>query len=327
MVTPVDNIDSGDNPVKSVYCLLTAVFTFSIQDVIIKWISGNYPVHEIVLIRSCVAIFPILIIAYFGGGLHLLRIRNVVGHLARSFFMFAAYTCFFLALSAMPIAETVSLFFVAPIFITIISAVFLGDRVKLGAWIAVFTGFLGVVVMLKPGSSMVDPAGLLAVLSALFYAIASTITRKLGKTESGVSLAFSTTVMYIVFSMIVALILNSGSMGNESHPSLAFLLRAWRLPAQSDLLIFLVVGILAATGFYFQSQAYRLAKPSKIAPFEYIGVPLSVLWGYLIWKDLLELQSILGMLLIVGSGLYIFRGKKGVFNGYLLSLFGIKLRR
>ena len=319
--------ETGDNPVKSLYCLLAAVFAFSTQDVIIKWISGAYPVHEIVLIRSCIAIFPILIIAHFEGGLQTLRIRNFNGHLVRSLVMFAAYTCFFLSLSALPIAETTCLFFTAPIFITIISALFLGDTVRPGAWVAVFTGFVGVVIMLKPGSNMFDPAGFLAILSALFYAIASTITRKLGQTETGVSLAFSTTVMYIVFSMIVAFLLNSSSMGDASHPSLAFLFRAWRLPAQSDLIIFFGVGIVAATGFYFQSQAYRLARPSKIAPFEYIGVPLSVFWGYLIWKDMLDLQSLLGMLLIVGSGLYIFRGKKGLFNGFFLSLLGIKKRR
>ena len=121
MATTVEHID---NPVKSLYCLLSAVFAFSTQDVIIKWISGNYPVHEIVLIRSCIAIFPILIIAYFEGGLRSLRIRNVTGHLVRSLVMFAAYTCFFLALSALPIAETTCLFFMAPIFITIISAFF-----------------------------------------------------------------------------------------------------------------------------------------------------------------------------------------------------------
>jgi len=309
--------ETVDNPVKSLYCLLSAVLAFSTQDVIIKWISGDYPVHEIVLIRSCIAIFPILIIARFDGGLQSLRIRNISGHVVRSLVMFAAYTCFFLALSALPIAETTCLFFVAPIFITIISALFLGDKVQPGAWVAVFTGFLGVVIMLKPGSNLFDPAGFLAILSALFYAIASTITRKLGKTETGVSLAFSTTVMYIVFSMIVAFFLNSSSVGNESHPSMAFLFRAWRLPAQSDLIIFLGVGIVAATGFYFQSQAYRLARPSKIAPFEYIGVPLSVFWGYLIWKDMLDFQSLLGMLLIVGSGLYIFRGKKIFFKRFI----------
>lgn len=86
----------------------------------------------------------------------------------------------------------------------------------------------------------------------------------------------------------------------------------WRLPAYSALFIILSIGTLAAAGFYLQSEAYRLAQPSKISWFECIAVPLSVIWGYLFWKDILEFQSILGMVLIVGSGLYIFGCKNGL---------------
>ena len=322
------NVENVDNPVRSICYLIAGVFVFSIQDVIIKLISDDYPVHEIVLIRSCVAIFPILFIARLEGGFHLLRTRRCVGHIIRSLLMFAAYTCFFLSLSALPIAETVSLFFSAPIFITILSVSFSGEKVALGAWIAVFAGFLGVIIMLKPGSTIIDPAAFLAILSALFYAIASIVTRRLGKTESGVSLAFYPTVMYIVFSTIFAVLLNNIANTHNSHTSLAFLFRAWRFPSPVDSFIFLSLGLLAAAGFFSLSQAYRLAQPSKIASFEYIAVPLSVLWGYLFWKDILELQSIVGMMLIVGSGLYIFKGKKGLAaNRYVLSLFKNKIRR
>ena len=115
-------IVNTDSPVKSVLYLLSGVFVFSIQDVIIKCISGKYPVHEIVLIRSFVSILPIILIAHLDGGLALLRTRRIVGHVIRSILMFSAYTCFYLSLSALPLAETVSLFFSAPIFITIFSA-------------------------------------------------------------------------------------------------------------------------------------------------------------------------------------------------------------
>ena len=306
---PVDNIDS---PKKSLYSLLSAVFVFSTQDVLIKLISGKYPVHEIVLIRSCIAILPILLIAHLDGGLHLLRIRNYAGHFIRSFFMFAAYTCFFMALSALPIAETVSLFFSTPIFITILSVLILREKVDLRDWLAVFAGFSGVLIMLKPGSTMIDPASILAIMSALFYAIASIITRRLGRTESGVSIAFYMTIMYLFFSTIIAVVLTQKGISNNSHPSLAFLFREWGVPAKEDWFLFLCVGTLAAAGFYFQSQAYRLAQPSKIASFEYLAVPLSVFWGYIIWQDILEVQSVIGMMLIVCSGLYIFGRKKAL---------------
>ena len=319
--------ESYDSPLKSIYYLIGGVFVFSLQDVIIKWLSGKYPVHEIVLIRSFFAIIPILFIAYLEGGLHLLRTSHYVTHIIRSFLMFGAYICFYLSLAALPLAETVSLFFSAPIFITILSVTSLGEKVEFRSWIAVLVGFFGVIIMLRPSSKMIDPAAFLALLAAFLYAIGSIITRRLGKTENGVSLAFYPTVMYIIFSTILSIALNNIAVTQKSHPSLAFLLREWQLPSQDDLFLFIIIGLIAAAGFYFLSQAYRLAQPSTIAPFEYIYVPLSIVWGYVFWKDILEPQSVIGMVLIVGSGLYIFGSKKVLTNKYVLSIFKIKIRR
>lgn len=319
--------ESYDSPLKSIYYLIAGIFVFSLQDVIIKWISGKYPIHEIVLIRSCIAIIPILFIAYLEGGLHLLRTNNYLGHIIRTFFMFGAYICFYLSLAALPLAETVSLFFSAPIFITILSVTFLGEKVEIRSWIAVLAGFFGIIIILRPSSRMIDPAAFLAVLTAFLYAMASIFTRKLGKTENGVSLAFYCTIIYIIFSTILSLSLNNMAVTEKSHPSLAFLFRKWQLPSQGDLFLLILLGLISAAGFYFLSQAYRLAKPSTIAPFEYIYVPLSVVWGYVFWKETLEPQSIMGMVFIVGSGLYIFGSKKILTKKYLLSIFKTKIRR
>jgi S-adenosylmethionine uptake transporter len=320
--------DEGYNsPVKSIYYLIAGIFVFSVQDVIIKWISGKYPVHEIVLIRSCIAIIPILFIAYLEGGLHLLRTNHYLGHIIRTFFMFGSYICFYLSIVALPMAETVSLYFSAPIFITIFSVTFLGEKVEFRSWIAVLVGFIGVIIMLQPGSKMIDPAAFLAVLTAFLYAMASIFTRKLGKTENGVALAFHLTVIYIIFTTILSIALNFIAVTDKSHPSLAFLFREWQLPSQGDMFLFILLGLIAAAGFYCLSQAYRLAQPSTIAPFEYIYIPLSVVWGYVFWKDILEPQSVIGMVLIIGSGLYIFGSKKVLTNKYLLSIFKTKIRR
>jgi S-adenosylmethionine uptake transporter len=279
------------------------------------------------LIRSFFAIIPILFIAYLEGGLHLLRTNHYVTHIIRSFLMFGAYICFYLSLAALPLAETVSLFFSAPIFITILSVTSLGEKVEFRSWIAVLVGFFGVIIMLRPSSKMIDPAAFLALLAAFLYAIGSIITRRLGKTENGVSLAFYPTVMYIIFSTILSIALNNIAVTQKSHSSLVFLFREWQRPSQGDLFLFIIIGLIAAAGFYFLSQAYRLAQPSTIAPFEYIYVPLSVVWGYVFWKDILEPQSVIGMVLIVGSGLYIFGSKKLLTNKYVLSIFKIKIRR
>jgi S-adenosylmethionine uptake transporter len=311
--------ESYDSPLKSIFYAIAGVSVFSLHDVIVKWISGDYPVHEIILVRSCFAIIPILFIAHLEGGLHLLRTKHFGGHLIRSAIFFGAYICFYLSLAALSLAETISLFYSGPIFITILAVAFLGEKVAFRSWIAIWVGFFGVIMMLKPGSGMIDPAGFLALLSAFLYAIVSIFTRRLGRTENGVSLAFYTTVMYIIYTPIFNLALDYISIDQKSHPSLAFLFREWKIPTQSDLFLFLMLGLFAAVGLYCLSQAYRLGQPSTVAPFEYIFVPLSVIWGYLFWKDILELHSVIGMLLIIGSGLYIFRSKKVVTSKSVIS--------
>jgi len=318
---------SYDNPLKSICCLIGGVFVISLQDVIIKWISGKYPVHEIVFIRSFFAIIPILFISYLEGGLNLLRTKHHVVHIIRSFLMFGAYMSFYLSLAVLPMAETVSLFFSAPILITILSVIFLGEKIDFGSWIAVLIGFFGVIIMLGPNSKMVESGGFFGLLAALLYAIVQIITRRLGKTENGASLAFYPTVMYIIFSTILSIGLSNIAITQRSHSSLVFLFREWQRPSQGDLFLFIIIGLTAAAGFYFLSQAYRLGQPSTIAPFEYTAVPLSALWGYIIWNDILEPQSVIGMVLIVGSGLHIIGSKKILTNKYVLSIFKIKNRR
>lgn len=307
MITAVKKVR---NPLRSLHYVFIGEFVLSVHDVIIKWISGNYPVHEIVFIRSCVAMISILMILHWRGGLNLLKTECYLGHIIRSLFMFGSYICFYLSLSALPLAETVSLFFSSPIFITILSVLFLREKVALTSWIAVFAGFIGVLIMLRPGPEMINPAAFLAVLSALLYAIGSIMTRRLGKTESGVSLTFYLMVVYTFSSSVLAFALHQIRFVSTSHPSLAFLSRAWQFPAPGDLLFFLSIGLIALAGIFCLSQAYRLEEPSKVAPLEYIAVPISIVWGYLFFNDVLELQSMIGILLIIGSGLYIYLGKK-----------------
>ncbi|RUA03363.1 MAG: EamA/RhaT family transporter, partial [Deltaproteobacteria bacterium] len=141
MITPVKD---NDGLVKSVCYLIGGVFVFSLQDIIIKWLSGSYPVHEIVLIRSVVAIFPILLIARLDGGLHLLRTGRYKTQITRAALMFGSYICFYLSLAALPLAETVSLFFSGPIFITVLSVFFLDEKIESSSWVAVLLGFIGV---------------------------------------------------------------------------------------------------------------------------------------------------------------------------------------
>lgn len=296
-----------DTPVKGVLFVLAGISIFSLQDVFIKYLSEGYSVFQIVFVRSLVAVGLVLLIARFDGGLSALRTRRPLAHLLRACAMLLAYTLFYLAIAAVPLADAVALFFVAPLFITALSAVILGEAVGRRRWIAVSVGFAGVLVMLRPGDGLIEPAALFAVLAALFYALSQIATRRLGRTERGPALAFYPTVIYIAATALLGLGLGDGALEGQGGASLAFMLRGWPLPGWRDLALMAGCGLIAAFGFYFLSQAYRVAQPTTVAPFEYVALLLAVLWGYLFWHEVPDGLTLLGIALVVGSGLYVLR--------------------
>jgi drug/metabolite transporter (DMT)-like permease len=300
-----------DLPRAGILFVLGGIALISVQDVVIKWISGDYPVHEIVLIRSPIALLLLVPIIYLEGGLPALRSRQPRLQLLRGGLMFMAYTFFYMAIAALPLAEVVALSFVSPLFVTVLSVLVLGEKVGPRRWLAIAVGFAGVVIMLRPGASVFDPAGLLAVLAALCYASSSVITRRVGSTDSASSMAFYTTAFYLAASALVGLAIGHGQLAREGHASLEFLLRRWVLPSWPDTGWLVLVGLLAGLGFYLLSQAYRVTRATAVVPFEYVAVPISVFWGFVIWRELPGPHTVAGIVLVVGSGLYVLWRESG----------------
>ncbi|MDX1575650.1 MAG: DMT family transporter, partial [Kiloniellales bacterium] len=151
----------------------------------------------------------------------------------------------------------------------------------------------------------IDPAVLLALLSALSYALMVLITRLIGRSNSGSGLSVYSMLVFIALSGLIGLAIGDGGLDSESHASARFLLRAWVVPGVQDFALMAVCGVIAGIGFFCLTQAYRVAPPSAIAPFEYSALPWAVLWGYLFWAELPAAATWAGLALIVGSGLYI----------------------
>jgi len=299
--------DRLDSPFKGILFVMAGVSVFMIQDVAIKWMSGSYPVYEIVFVRSLVALPPIVLIVRLEGRLALLLTRHPWMHLLRSFAMLMSYTFYYMALATLPLADTVALFFSGPLFVTALSVPLLGETVRLPRWLAVFVGFLGIVIMLRPGAGVFDPAAFLPVLAALSYAIVAIVTRRLGETDTGSSMAFYSNLLYLIVGGGVGAALGDRVWDVGGHASLQFLVRPWVFPSVFDLTLMALCGLVAAFGFYALSQAYRVARVSTVAPFEYTGLPLAVLWGYVFWGDLPDGYTIVGALLVVGAGLFVLR--------------------
>ena len=286
-------------------CVVAAVTLLVLQDALIKWLSGDYPLHEIVLVRAISAVCVTLFAMRLEGGIHLLRTRRLGLHLVRAGLLIVANSTFFLALAAMTIAEATSILFVAPVLITAFSALLLHETVGPRRWTAVCVGLAGVVVMLRPGGGTLELVALLPLVAAAAYALMQIITRRLGTTERASTIAFYAQSGFIVVSVIIGLTAGHGRFAPEDDPSLAFLLRAWTVPSAQDAALFLGIGVINGIGGYLMSQAYRISKPSMLAPFEYVALPMAVAWGVVLFGDWPDLITYAGMALICGSGLYV----------------------
>lgn len=286
-------------------CAVLAVILFSANDVAIKSLSDGYALHQVVLIRSVIGLFVVLaVIAPLTGGLAIMRTARLRMHLLRGSFVVFSNLTFFLGLAAMPLAEAVAIFFVSPLVITIFSVVFLGETVGPRRWAAIALGFVGVLVMVRPGTAAFQPASLLPLVAAFCYAGMHIVTRRIGGTESAATMAFYIQAMFLCVCAVMGLSVGWGQFADQSDPSLAFLLRAWDWPRIADLPVFLLIGAGTAFAGYLVSQAYRVAEASLIAPFEYLALPMAVVWGMVVFGEYPSAGDYLGMALILSAGLF-----------------------
>lgn len=297
---------SEGRKIHGIVCVTGAVFLFSLQDSLIKWLSDRYPLHEVILARATVATLVLLFVVRLEGGWRVLRSAQPGLNVARGLLIVMANMCFFLSLASMALADAVALFFVAPLFITMLSIPILGEHVGAHRWIAVVVGMVGVIVMLRPGDGLVDPVALLPVVAAFCYACMQMLTRRIGLADKASTMAVYIQGAFIAVSCLFGLVAGDGRFAGSGHPSIEFLLRAWVVPQGADVLLVAGIGVMNAGGAYLISQGYRLAEATVVAPFEYVAMPFAVLWGLLFWSDWPDATAFAGIGLIVGAGLYVF---------------------
>lgn len=286
-------------------CATVAVVFFSINDVAIKFLSDGYALHQVVLIRSIIGLFIIVtIIGPLTSGRGIARTKKLKMHMLRGLCVVFANMTFFLGLAAMPLADAVAIFFISPLVITLFSVIFLGETVGPRRWAAIAVGFVGVLVMMRPGTAAFQVASILPLVAAFCYAGLHTLTRRIGSTESAATMAFYIQIMFISVAILFGLFVGDGRFGDQSDASLAFLFRAWRWPDPADFVIFLLIGAGIAVAGYLISQAYRVAEASYVAPFEYLALPMSVIWGIVVFGEYPGGWDYFGMALILGAGLF-----------------------
>ena len=293
-----------NSPITGIFLALGGAVVLSVNDLAIKALSGAYALHQVILIRAFVGMALVLAVIWVSGtGFRQLRTKRWRAHLFRVSIVMISNVTYFLALAVMPLADAVATAFVSPLIVTLMSAVVLRERVGPRRWAAVAVGMLGVVVLLRPGAGVIQPAAILVLISAFCYAGSHMMTRRMRDTESAMTLNFFVQCGFIVVSAVMGFWVGDGHLAVEGG-LLEFLFRPWVWPPVSDWWGFAATGLAVGIGGLMMSQAYRTSEAALIAPFEYIGMPMAIFWGVVIFGTWPDLTGWAGIALICGAGLY-----------------------
>jgi drug/metabolite transporter (DMT)-like permease len=275
--------------VRGILGMLLAAALFSLMDTGLKLLSPHYPPLQVAAMRAMSSLPLVVAFVAWRGKLHtLVRIRWPL-HLLRGGLGIAMLALFAFALRQLPLAEAYSIFFVAPLLITMMSGPMLGERVGRARWIAIGVGMLGVLVVLRPtGTGMFTLAGGAVLLAATSYAVSAITVRIVNRTDSLDSQ---------LFWLMALVALGAGAMALP-HWVPVRMEHAW-----------ILCGI-AVTGFLGQlsiTQAFRHGEASAIAPFEYSALAWGLAIDWLLWRTLPDGWMLAGAAIIVGSGIYLVR--------------------
>jgi drug/metabolite transporter (DMT)-like permease len=291
--------------IKGVGFLLLALLIISIQNIAIKWMGGDYSALEIVAVRSLVALPCTLLFYRYEGRLGLPTTQQPRLETLRGVFLFLSYTTYMMGLAALPLAEIEAIRFSGPLMITLLSVALLGEKVGPRRWLALLIGFIGVLLIVRPGSASFNLGSVFILISVLFYALTVIITRKLHANDSSATMAYYSSLVYLVVALVLAPLPALVGEMPAVHPSIAFVIRAWSVPGIIDLAIMAGLGLVWAGWMYFMARAYSLAQASVAAPFEYLSLPINVMWGFAIWREIPTIPTLAGSALTMLSGLFI----------------------
>jgi drug/metabolite transporter (DMT)-like permease len=280
---------SGNEKLAGMTAMLIGVASFSFMDAGLKLLTAHYPSAQVAALRGLAALPVVFAWAmYSGGPRQLINVRWSL-HLVRgvmSVFMMVTFT---FALKSLSLAKTYSIFFVAPLLITLLSILLVGERVRKPQWAALLVGFIGVLIVLKPETTGFGWWGTLAVLgTAVGYAVSSVVVKILGRTDSTQSMMFWMTAMLSIGATVLA------------WPE-------WVPIARAHLPILAGVAVTGAVGQWGITVAFKHAPAASVAPLEYTGLAWVMVIDLAVWSAVPTLRTLLGAAVIIACGLYLIR--------------------
>ena len=303
----INDGERPDNLKLAVASVLFAVLALSFGDAVIKLLSSDLSLWQIYILRSTIAL-PVVIAIVKIHDRKLSLIPVTLGWTTlRSCLLGFMWIAYYAALPHVKLSVAAAVYYTIPLFITLFSALFAGERVKPKSWFAIVIGFIGVLVIVRPASDEFNAYVLLPLLAAILFALAMILTRTKCRDENPRVLSFSLNVTFIVMGVVATLLLMLISPTSEQITLNPFLLGEWRSPILDDWLAMAVLATSIIIGSIFAAVAYQNGPSSVIATFDYSYLAFSALWGFVIFVEIPDGLAILGMCLIVGAGIMVLK--------------------
>ncbi len=275
----------ADRPFKGIALILASTTFLGVSDITAKYLSATLPSIEIAWIRFLV--FAIIMVPAMAPGspLFAMRTGNLTLQLLRGTALLGSSLFFITGLRYLPIAEASATGFVAPLFVTALSIIFLSESVGVRRWIATATGLFGVLIILRPGTSAFHAAAFLPLISALAWASTLIMTRMMsGKEHAITTMTYSSIAGVVILSALVPLV--------------------WVAPRWRDVMFGVLIGVASTVGQWIVVLAFRYADASVLAPFSYTQLVWVSFLGFLVFGEVPDAWTVVGAVFIVGSGLY-----------------------
>ena len=267
--------------------MFLSVCAFSMMDLIVKW-SDDYPLGQVIFFRG----FFGIVLYYFVIPKERIKdfyfTKRPLLHFSRCFFGLAALLSIFTALRNLPLATVVSISFAAPIFTTIFSIFFLSERVGYFRWLAVFIGFIGILIISEPGLSSLNVYYIFPVIFVLGMSYVAISIRQLSSTEP----------VWLISLFFSAAITIAGLL------TLPF---GWIMPSFYDLTLLSMIGFFGGVANLWLSQSYKFSEVSLVTPLKYLALVFAIVFGYLIWGEVPSGKTLIGAILVIASSIIIFR--------------------
>ena len=267
--------------------MFISVCAFSLMGLIVKW-SEQYPLGEVLFFRGFFGIMPLLFLIPPERFKNFYYTKRAGLHFLRCISGLIALISIFIALRSLPLATVVSITFAAPIFTTILSIIFLSEKVGFYRWLAVLVGFIGIIIISEPGFSSLNFYYIYPIIFCLGLSYVAIAIRQLSKTEP-------VWLISLNFSILITL------AGVTTIPF------GWIMPSIKDLFLLSSVGILGGFANLWLSQSYKYSEVSLVSPLKYLALIFGIFFGYMIWNEIPTMKTLLGASLVIISSIIIFR--------------------